>query len=168
MRQETLIQKNDSCLESFFCICYPAVSLFTWSNKAVKVASYEVTHHKAGIEHCNLGNVFTSIGEGHCKIVEGIGQTVGEATVYEERHTKEQRQQLALACKGYDGCHNETTANGEQTGAHGANGQTALENGLGRGAKIERGAAEQQSHKQTACDVTKKNPQQLPNGLEPT
>ena len=101
----------NECEESRIC-------LMLWSYETVKITTNEITHDKAGIEQCDIYPVSRGVLQRHCHIIESVGKAVGETAVYEERHTKEQRQRLALAGEGDNGCHNETTTYGKQTCTH--------------------------------------------------
>ena len=49
------------------------------------------------------------------KVEEGVCHTVWETAIDEDWYTKQHRKILAFACKCDNGCHYETTSNGEDS-----------------------------------------------------
>lgn len=110
----------------------------------------------------------TCISNRNSEIVEGIGQTMGEATIDKERHTEEQRQHLTFTGKGNHSSHDETATDSQQACTQRTYSEPALKDSLCRSAQLHRRKARQQRHQQATSNITQENPQQLADGTKPT
>ena len=130
-------------------------------DRTIEIASYKVAGHDTQIEDKHRHEIGAKELYGHAQVIKGIGHTVGEAAINEQRNTKKQGQDISLTGKGYNGGHDESTTHRQQSAKQRTVGKTSLQNRLrcflnGHGA-----ATCQQANQQTTYDVAKKDEHKL-------
>ena len=142
---------------------YPWLSenRFATHDRTIEIASHKVSGHDTQIEDKHRHEIGAKELYGHAQVIKGIGHTVGEATVDEQRNTKKQRQDISLTGKGYNGGHDESTTHRQQSAKQRTVGKTRLQDSLRRRLYGHGAATRQQANQQTTYDVAKKDEHKL-------
>ena len=99
-------------------------------HNAVEVTTNEVSDDDGKVKTEDFAKVGKEEVGGHGEVIECICHAVGETTDNEEGHTEEGGEHIALARKGYGGCHNESATNGKQTSTQRTYGKATFKNRL--------------------------------------